>query len=139
MKKTILFSIISCLFLCMLLSGCAAVQGADWREYKVFCGLSSEQGEVSEAAWSRFCDQYVSAAFPDGYTVLDASGYWRSGSDLTAKERSKVILIVAPASAKEKVLLLARQFRHEFDQNAVLVSCSGIEADLVTAKDTRGK
>ena len=140
MRKTIFISDICCLLFCMLLfSGCAAGNASAWREYKVFCGLSSEQGEVSEDAWNRFCDQYVSAAFPDGYTVLDASGYWRSGSDLTAKERSKVILIVAPASAKEKVLLLARQFRHEFDQNAVLVSCSEIEADLVTAKDTRGK
>ena len=140
MKKTIRILSVAALLLCaMLLTGCVTGNASAWREYKVFCGLSSKNGEVSEAAWSRFCDQYVSAAFPDGYTVLDASGYWRSGSDLTAKERSKVILIVAPASAKEKVLLLARQFRHEFVQNAVLVSCSGIEADLVTAKDTRGK
>ncbi|MBR5680723.1 MAG: DUF3574 domain-containing protein, partial [Clostridia bacterium] len=86
------------------------------------------------AAWKRFCDQHVSAAFPDGYTVLDATGYWRS-----ARERSKVILIVAPADAREKVLSVARQYRKDFDQSVVLVSCSEAETVVVSAKDADGK
>jgi hypothetical protein len=124
-----------CLLLCTLLfSGCAAGRNAAWREYKVFCGMSSKNGEVSETAWKLFCDKHVSAAFPDGYTVLDATGYWRS-----ARERSKVILIVAPADAREKVLSVARQYRKEFDQSVVLVSSSEAETVFVSAKDPRGK
>ena len=112
MKKTVRVWGICSLFLCTLLfSGCAAGDASAWREYKVYCGMSSKNGEVSETAWKRFCDKHVSAAFPDGYTVLDATGYWRSGADATAKERSKVILIVAPADAREKVLSVARHYR----------------------------
>ena len=85
------------------------------------------------------CDKHVSAAFPDGYTVLDATGYWRSGQGATAKERSKVILIVAPAAAREKVLSVARKYRNEFDQSAVLISSSEAETVFVSAKDTGGK
>ena len=96
---------ICCLLLCgVLLAGCAAGNASGWMEYKVFCGMSSKDGEISEAAWKRFCDKHVSAAFPDGYTVLDATGYWRSGSDIAEKERSKVILVIAPAEAKEKAM-----------------------------------
>ena len=119
---------------CLLFSGCA-VNRAAWREYKVYCGMSSRNGEVSEADWLRFCDRYVSAAFPDGYTVIDAAGYWRSGSDATEKERTKIILIVAPANVREKVRSIARQYQKQFHQEAVLVSCSDAEADFVRAEE----
>jgi len=132
---------IICVFLLsgVLFYGCSAGNVSAWREYKVYCGMSSKNGEVSEAAWQRFCDRHVSAAFPDGYTVLDATGYWRSGPDAAAKERSKVILIVAPAAAREKVLSVAKQYRKDFDQDAVLISTSEAETVVVSAKDTSGK
>ena len=124
------------LLLCgALLSGCAAGNTPAWREYKVFCGMSSKNGEVSEDAWKRFCDKHVSAAFPDGYTVLDATGYWRSGPDTTEMERAKVILIIAPADAGGKVLSVARQYQREFSQGAVLISGSDAEMDIVQAKE----
>ena len=90
--------------------------------------MSSKNGEISEEAWKRFCDKHVSAAFPDGYTVLESTGYWR-----TAKERAKVILVIAPANAKEKVLSVAEQYRKDFDQSAVLISSSKVEMDVVQA------
>ena len=140
MKKTIRVLIIFYFLLYGgLLSGCAAEKVSVWREYKVYCGMSSKHGEVSEAAWQRFCDKHVSATFPDGYTVLDATGYWRSGPDAAAKERAKVILIIAPAPAREKVLSVAKQYRKDFDQDTVLISTSEAETVVVSAKDTSGK
>lgn len=126
-------SLVLLLLLCgMLLSGCAGGSSAS-REYKIYCGMSSKQGEVSEEAWRDFCDRHVSAAFPDGYTVIDATGYWRTGPNATAKERAKVILIVAPAAAREKVRAVARRYREEFDQEAVLISASDAEIEVVQA------
>ena len=140
MNKTIRVRCNFCLLLCALLfSGCAMENASAWREYKVFCGMSSKKGEVSEEAWKRFCDQHVSAAFPDGYTVLNAAGYWRSGTDATAKERSKVILIVAPADAKDKVLSVAKQYQKDFDQSVVLISSSKAEMDIVRKKNPNGR
>ena len=123
----------------MLFPGCATGDASAWREYKVFCGMSSKNGEVSEEAWQRFCDKHVSAAFPDGYTVLDATGYWRSVPNTAEKERTKVILVVAPVEAREKVASVARRYREEFDQNAVLVSSSETEMDFVQAETSNGK
>ena len=128
------------LLLCWaVFSGCAVGKVSAWREYKVYCGMSSKHGDVSEEAWKRFCDKHVSSVFPDGYTVLDATGYWRSGPDVTAKERSKIILIVAPADAREKVESVARRYRKEFDQEAVLISSSEAETDFIRATETNGK
>lgn len=135
MKKTIRIFSICCLLLCSgLFSGCAAGKVSAWREYKVYCGMSSKNGKVSEAAWKRFCDKHVSPAFPDGYTVLDAAGYW-SGPDAAVQEHSKVILIVAPAEAREKVLSVARQYQKEFNQSSVLISSSETDKDFVSAND----
>ena len=140
MKKTIQVVNIFCFLLCTLLfAGCATGNGFTWREYKIYCGMSSKNGEVSEAAWKRFCDKHVSAAFPDGYTVLNAAGYWRAGADITVKERSRVILIVAPADAREKVLSVARQYQKDFDQSAVLISSSEAEMNVVSAKAADAK
>lgn len=140
MNKMIRFSAVFGLLLCsMLFSGCTAGNDSAWREYKVYCGMSSKNGEVSEEAWNRFCDMHVSAAFPDGYTVLDAAGYWRPAPGTAAKERAKVILIVAPAADREKVLSVARQFRKEFDQETVLISGSEAEMTVVSAEDSGGK
>ena len=136
MKKTIrLLPILVLLLGGVLLSACAAGKVSAWREYKVYCGMSLKKGEVSEAAWQRFCDRHVSAAFPDGYTVLDATGCWRSGPGTAAKERAKVILIVAPVDAREKVLSVAKQYRKEFDQDAVLISTSEAETVVVSENE----
>jgi hypothetical protein len=92
-----------------------------WCEYKVFCGMSGQNGEVTDADWRRFCDEHVTTAFPDGYTSFEAIGYWKGSATTTARENSRVLLIVAPAEAQEKVLTIARKYREMFHQEAVLV------------------
>ena len=109
------------LALCLAFSGCVLHKDGGWREYKVFCGMSFKDGEVTEDDWRRFCDEHVTTAFPDGYTSFEATGYWKGAAATTARENARVLLIVAPADAKEKVLTIARQYRERFQQEAVLV------------------
>ena len=113
--------------------GCAHVQPTVWREYKVFCGMSGQNGDVTEADWRRFCDEHVTTAFPDGYTSFEAIGYWKGSATTTARENSRVLLIVAPVEAKGKVLALARKYREMFHQEAVLVVTSPGDAIFVEA------
>ena len=123
---------LSCvLAVCLVLSSCVHCTNAGWREYKVFCGMSSKDGEVTEADWRRFCDEHVTTAFPDGYTSVEAIGYWKGSTTTTERENSRVLLIVAPADAKDKVLAIARQYREQFHQEAVLVTTSPGDAIFV--------
>ncbi len=134
MKNVLEIFGIALVLLCgAVFSGCA-VNAPAYREYKIYCGMTSKHGEVSEEAWARFCDRHVSAAFPDGYTVVDAAGFWRSGPETTDKERAKVILIVAPADAGDKVRSLAERYREEFAQESVLISVSDAEMEVVSGK-----
>ncbi len=115
----------TCIFaVCLALTGCVHHRYAGWREYKVFCGMSFKDGEVTEVDWRHFCDEHVTTAFPDGYTSFEAIGYWKGNGDTTARENSRVLFIVAPADAKDKVLTIARQYRKQFQQEAVLVVTS---------------
>ena len=131
-KRLVAGLFLPCLLaVCLMLSSCVHCTDAGWREYKVFCGMSFEGGEVTEADWRRFCDECVTKAFPDGYTSFDATGYWKGSANTTARENSRLLLIVAPADAKEKVLSIAKQYRERFHQEAVLVMTSQGEAIFV--------
>ena len=119
------------LAVCLSLSGCVHCRDAGWREYKVFCGMSFKGGEVTEADWRRFCNEHVTTVFPDGYTSFEATGYWKGNGDTTARENSRVLLIIAPADAKDKVLTIAKLYREKFQQEAVLVVTSAGDAIFV--------
>jgi len=131
----------SCLFaVCLLLAGCAHPAGGDWREYKVFCGMSQGNETIPDADWERFCDEYVTAEFPDGYTSMRATGYWKSeDAPATLREDSRVLVILAPASAKESVRRIARQYRRLFHQEAVLVTSSPADAEFVDSASCEEK
>lgn len=131
-KQRLLPVCLSFVFLCLLSAGCCHPERGEWREYRIFCGMSYGSGTVSEAEWQRFCDEYVSAEFPDGYTTLAATGYWRS-EEAPMREDSRIIVILAPTDAKEKVRRIARQYRRLFHQESVLVATSPAEADFLDA------
>ena len=121
-------------FSSLLLTGCRCSLSGDWREYRIFCGMSQSDGIVSEAEWEQFCDEYVTAEFPDGYTTIRATGYWKSDeAPVTMREDSRIIVILASSDAKEKVQRIARQYRTLFQQEAVLIVTSPADAESVEA------
>ena len=131
-RKTItIISLFLLLSICFVFTGCVHCTDTGWREYKVFCGMSSKDGEITEEDWRRFCDEYVTRAFPDGYTSMEAIGYWKGNATATERENSRVLLIVAPADAKEKVMSIAKKYRETFHQESVLVVTSTGDAIFV--------
>ena len=93
--------------------------------------MFAKDGDVTAADWRRFCDEHVTTAFPDGYTSLEAIGYWKGSATTTERENSRVLLIIAPDDAKDKVLSVAKKYREMFNQEAVLVVTSAGEATFV--------
>ena len=119
------------MFTCLLPIGCVHPASGDWLEYRIYCG-APDSGIVAEAEWRQFCDEYVSAEFPDGYTTLEATGYWKpDNAPETLREDSRIIVILAPPGAGEKVRRIARQYRRVFHQESVLVTASPADAKFV--------
>jgi hypothetical protein len=76
---------------------------------------------VSEQAWTQFLAREITPRFPDGLTVIDASGQWRSPQDGILRERSKVVMIVVPENppVQERIDAIANAYKRQFKQQSV--------------------
>ena len=77
---------------------------------------------VDDAGWKAFLADTLTSRFPDGLTVLDAYGQWRTAQGVIRQERSKVLVILAP-QGKEQMRLIAEisdEYNSRFGQEATL-------------------
>lgn len=100
---------------------CGQASAAQLRTTLYF-GTSRPKGTVSELEWQVFLRDEVTKRFPDGLTVWDAQGQWRTREGSIDQERSKVLLLVHAdsATARAAVLAVIAKYRQAFDQNSVL-------------------
>ena len=92
-------------------------------EYRLFFGRSQGEVEVvSEEAWRAFLAEEVTPRFPDGLTVLDAAGQWREGSGAIVRERTKLLLVLAPPGedAMQRTDEIVDAYKRAFGQSSVL-------------------
>jgi len=94
----------------------------------LYFGTDRPTGSVSELDWQVFLRDDVTARFPDGLTVWDAQGQWRTPDGTVDQERSKVLLLVHPdsAAARDAVQAVIARYRTAFDQQAVLWETSRV-------------
>ena len=99
-------------------------EGADqWVKYQFFMGRSNQTGEVvDDAAWAAFLGDTVTPRFPDGLTVFDARGQWRDSEGQIKKERTKVLVILAPPGEDGLRLIgeISDEYKRRFSQESVL-------------------
>ena len=88
----------------------------------LYFGLARPKGAVTELEWQLFLRDEVTSRFPDGLTVWEAEGQWRSAAGSIDHEQSKVLLLVHPdtAAARQKVMSVIESYRKTFDQESVL-------------------
>ena len=78
---------------------------------------------VSDADWNRFLDEEVTPRFPDGLTVIGASGQWRDTErGNVVQEPSKVLVVVLGDEARDKprIAEIATAYKQRFKQQGVL-------------------
>jgi len=88
----------------------------------LYFGSARPQGAVSELEWQIFLRDEVTKRFPDGLTVWDAEGQWRTPAGTIDHERTKVLLLVHPDTpvARQSVRAVIDAYRTTFDQRSVL-------------------
>ena len=112
--------------LAVLLSGCAAAppcalpNGREMARAELFFGREG----VSEAAWEAFVREELTAAFPDGLTILAGEGQWRDPrSGAILREPSRVVLVLLDRDgAPAKLAAVADAYARKHDQRSVGVS-----------------
>ena len=97
---------------------------ATWVRTELYFGRSKaggEGGEISDAEWRAFLEKEVTARFPDGLTVLDASGQYRNAKGVIVKERTKLLVLLhKKAGADGKLGEIIAAYKKKFKQESVL-------------------
>ena len=123
-------ALLACLSLALAAVACTEADTDDcpdgtenWVEHRLFMGRSAQGVEVvGDEAWEAFLADVVTPRFPDGLTVVDASGQWRNSDETIERERSKVLLIMAPPESDANRLIneISDEYKRQFSQEAVL-------------------
>lgn len=99
-----------------------------WHETNLFLGRSIVTGgEVSETEWDGFVTRTVTPSFPDGFSVVNAKGYWDNDGN-TEHEKSKVLIILHDGSvaSHDKIEKIANRYMKKFNQKYVIGGTSVI-------------
>ncbi len=117
-----------------LAGGCCSQPQEEHREYRLFFGRADGAGRtvVSEKDWETFYEREIIPAFPGGSTVVDASGAWKTGAGAIVREKSKLLVIIVPASVDERARLdeIRARYRKRFGQESVLLLESSVRASF---------
>lgn len=78
---------------------------------------------VSDAAWKDFVDKEIAPRFPDGFTIEDGDGGWRSGDGTIVRERSKrlVIVLIGKPDDQKKLDAIRTAYKTRFHQESVML------------------
>jgi hypothetical protein len=79
---------------------------------------------VSEARFATFVDREITPRFPDGLSIIAASGQWRDAKrNRIVREPSKLVQIVLPGTPQdaERLNQIADAYKRRFRQQSVAV------------------
>ncbi|MGH9754132.1 MAG: DUF3574 domain-containing protein [Blastocatellia bacterium] len=81
-------------------------------------------GEVSQKEFDDFLSGFVTERFPDGLTVLKGKGQFLNSSGEVERERSVVLILLYPTSARNeksvKIEEIREEYKTRFQQQSVL-------------------
>lgn len=101
---------------------CAAGDTALVHEAIYFGRNRPDGGTVSDAEWRAFLDEVVTPKFPDGFTVIAATGQWKGQSGAVEREPSAILALLHTGSEADRaaVAAVAAEYKRRFRQEAVL-------------------
>ena len=97
--------------------------GERWTEYRLFMGRGDGDREVvSDVDWENFLADIVTPRFRDGLSVIDVSGQGRSDDGSIERERTKMLLVLAPPDGNALNLMdeISAEYKQRFNQGSVL-------------------
>jgi hypothetical protein len=101
----------------------ACLAGKPAIETQLYFGLAKSHGAVSAREWQAFVEHEIAPRFPEGFTILDARGFWLSEeAKRTISENSKVLIHVHEGGTKNNVAIgaIIESYKRAFAQDSVL-------------------
>ena len=89
----------------------------------LYFGLARPDGRaISADEWRDFAEHELSVVFPNGFTVVDATGQWRGADGAIVREPSKLVIVLhadEPAS-EHGIADVIHAYQLRFAQESVL-------------------
>lgn len=100
---------------------------------RIYCGMAKpDGGKVTESDLASFIRDTLTTEFPDGFTVMRASGGWRDlSTGQTIEEPSAILEVAHGKQDSERVLNVAREYKRQFGQQAVMVASVPVNTQFV--------
>jgi hypothetical protein len=97
---------------------------------RLYFGLDSPHGPVSDAAWQDFVAQDIAPRLPAGFTLLAARGQWRADDGSVRSEDSRVLEVVGDDGLEQRHALaeIVGRYKQRFAQESVLLTQSPTRA-----------
>jgi hypothetical protein len=88
----------------------------------LYFGTGKTTGVVTDEQWLGFLAEIVTPRFPQGLTVTDASGQWRSANGQIVREASHALTLVHPDDAASDTAIdeIIARYKSSFVQESVL-------------------
>ena len=103
--------------------GAMPAAGSEWERTELYFGRAIHGGgEVSDDDWRQFVAHEICPRFPGGFTLLDATGEWRSPSGELVGEASHILLLLHSRSARDDIAIdeIRAKYRETSRQDSVL-------------------
>jgi hypothetical protein len=90
----------------------------------LYFGTNRARGAVTADDWSKFLQTSVTPRFPQGLTVLQASGQWRGADGTIVHESTYVLSLIHPDGAPGEAAIaeIVASYKSAFQQESVLRS-----------------
>jgi hypothetical protein len=101
----------------------ACAHGQPMTRTYLFFGQKTARGRpIAATRWQRFLRTAVTRTFPEGFTVIDARGFWRARQGHTLWEGAKVVIRLHRGRPADDagIEALRRRYKAQFRQQSVL-------------------
>jgi len=90
-------------------------QASPFIRTELYFGRNKPDGkEVSRKEFDEFLSGYVTERFPDGLTVLNGNGQFLNSEGEVERERSVVLILLYPVSARNEKSIKIEEIREEY-------------------------
>ena len=88
----------------------------------LYFGGAYPDGVITSEQWQQFVDRVVTPRFPEGLTVWQAAGQYRTSAGIVQREPSWVVQLIHPDNAQSETAIreIRSAYQDEFKQESVL-------------------
>jgi hypothetical protein len=88
----------------------------------LYFGGAYPDGVISSEQWQQFVDRVVTPRFPEGLTVWQAAGQYRTNAGVIEREPSWILQLIHPDNAQSETAIreIRSAYQAEYKQESVL-------------------